>query len=114
MKVKHFEYVLAHNPMVPADHENNHDWIVRLIDPIVIVGAMPGAHEIEGRYHAIFYHGLEAFTLFLHHDFSTNFEHIDNPEPEIDKQLKKAWNWYKAYLRFEDEGFDEMEISFNN
>lgn len=116
MKLKPFEYVLAHNPMVPATHPNNIDYIVRLIEPIGIFGAIPENCELKGKHYITYQHGDEFFTIFIHHLFMTDFIDEVNPEESERKQLefahqqiKKAWNWYRAYLDFEDEAFDEIE-----
>ncbi len=45
---------------------------------------------------------VEHYTLSIYHYFTEDFNE-DNHKPSADKLLDKAWHWYMAYLKWEDE-----------
>lgn len=76
------KFVLADNPM-RADDEL---YVVHLLDPVAIFKVVP---KVGG------------FDLEVHHFFTTDF--IADGEEQVDKLKKKAWHWFKSYLKTEDE-----------
>lgn len=99
------KYYLGENPMSPDDDLI----IVRTPLPTAIFLVREG-HQAQGEHYAFFSYkktdGItEQWTLSVSHYFITQKE--DNDTAKIQNEIKKAWHWYLAYMKFEDGNIDE-------
>lgn len=101
------KFLLAENPMT-----NNDTCIVHTIEPIAIIELSlekPLKNQYQKKYVYIGADGLrEEWTFGIHHFFTTDFNE-ENHEAKAFKLMDKAWHWYAAYLKWEDEQFDKIE-----
>lgn len=103
-------FLLAENPM----RENDDLFIIHTIDPPMIIQVH---HEAVGTGRAtltVNYQGSSGLieTITLEVVSSIDYERISSDR--IAKLLNRAWHWYKAYLEWEDENFDEDERAIQN
>lgn len=111
-------FLLADNPMRP---DQSGCFIIHMIDPISIIACHENHVDIINQpcrqYSYTNSDGiLEHWTLSVHHMYTANMAALDdvNSQAMIDKLLKKAWHWYKAYMDWEDDNIDLEEYGKEN
>lgn len=107
------KFLLAENPMRPDDTGL---WVIHLLDPKAIIRCTHGHVQIDSicRHYQFMNidNKIEEWTLSAYHLFTTDF--LSEPEVQAGKLLDKAWRWFRAYLKFEDQNFDEDERATDN
>lgn len=91
------KFILGTNPQRP---DSNDLYIIHLLHPQAIITCIKGHIQTDNIYeHFSFQNSeaeLEEWTLDIHF-FHLPFEH--DPEKKLKPLLKKAWRWYRAYLK---------------
>lgn len=102
-------FLIADNPMA----EGSTSAIIHTIDPIAIIQLIEDHVECSTPYRHYQYINTdgvpELWTLRVHHLFTTEFD-SEQHYIIVDKLLKRAWHWYKAYMEWEDNNIDKNEI----
>lgn len=102
------KFLIAENPQRPEDSGL---WVIHLLDPVAIIQCIEG-HADPGRPYAHFSFRnpdgvVEEWTLSAWHFFTADF--ITEPEDQVQPLLKRAWRWFRSYLKWEDNNIDEDE-----
>lgn len=92
-------------------------FIIHLLQPIAIFECIEGhvvvAGKIAGHYQFRNADGeLEEWTLSAHHFFTTDM--LKEPEDQVKPVMDRAWRWYRAYLKHEDENNDLEDYGKQN
>lgn len=90
-------FLIADNPMV----EGATSAIIHTIDPQAIIEIIEGHVVCESLYRHYTYED-EEYTLNAHFIFTTNFD-ADQHHLITTKLLERAWHWFVAYMKLEDE-----------
>lgn len=97
-------FLLAENPM---NTSGGATVIVHTIEPKAMIQVHNGHDPIDFGYSKQYSFkntdgDIEQYTLRLFHYFTEDFNE-DNHKPAAYKIMDKAWHWYMAYLKWEDE-----------
>ena len=89
-------FLIADNPMV----EGAPSAIIHTVNPQAIIEIIEGHIHVSSPYSQFAYND-ELYTFRVHHLFTQEF---DNEQHYliVDKLLNKAWHWYMAYMKWED------------
>lgn len=98
-------FLIADNPMV----EESTTSIIHTLDPQSIIEVLEG-HLVVKTPHRHYQYNDELYTLRIHHLFTQQFD-SEQHHLIVTKILDKAWHWYMAYQKWEDDWIDEMENS---
>lgn len=98
------KHLLAENPMRP--HEGGL-CIIRTVKPIAIFEVHED-HVNTGKYQKHYTFEDEDFTFSMHHYFVEGILSVEEASIQnMYKHMDDAWYWFKAYMQWEDERFDE-------
>lgn len=102
------EHLLAENPMRP---EKGGLCIIRTRQPVSIYEVLEGHVDAKGLHNHFTYLNSEGkkeqYTLRAHQFFSTDVDTVD--KMVVFKFMDDAWRWFTAYMKWEDEQFNDEE-----
>lgn len=114
-------FLLCENHMKPA--EDRPVYILQTIEHKMLLQIIPfeDENELDYSFSDIFdlfsYNNSDGFTerymLKVVDMYEMSYDEVDNYMPEIRLHIKKAWKWYKAYMKWQDEQID-MEGDADN
>ena len=92
-------FLIADNPMV----EGSPSAIIHTVNLMGIIEIIEGHVQVkEGTYSRWFTYEAELYTFRVHHLFTTEFDG-EQHHIIVDKLLNRAWHWFMAYMKWEDE-----------
>ena len=106
------KFLLAENHMIPADrrkiyivHTQQPPMLIQVHHEAIAIGS--SEYTLSGQYDNAGI--IETITLDVSALLICDSVVTEELKAKIEKTLSKAWHWYCAYLKWEDEQFDEME-----
>ena len=96
-------FLIADNPRVKGSPSA----IIHTVSPQAIIEVIE-AHVVAATPHKHFAYKDEAYTFRVHHLYTTEFD-AEQHHLIVDKLLNRAWHWYMAYMKWEDEKDHEKD-----
>lgn len=110
------KFLLAENPQIPSDkrkiyifHTQKPPMLIQVFHEAMAFGSnydvLTGQYENDGI--------IETITLQVSALLICEPSVSDELKERVIKVLNKAWHWYTAYLKWEDDQFDKMDNDDN-